>query len=170
MNILFIIFVILVTISYLNLSYRRYTRKYVTAADANPDNNMSPEEINNFSFRSSGCPRYYIGEENIDLSGSKYIRLSVVGKGLEERDIKDGVQVLALKLDKKEIKEYLKPKDIILIYVKEIKLYKIRIFKSYEDDLAVTYLYKDKDKIYENYPVSSIKGIIKYKETTEDKN
>lgn len=144
------------------LCYRKGNAEEVTAVEAGATAKVSPEWINSKSFKAPRC-RYKVNEEVLD--NSLYMRLIVEGNCMMPRGIASGDQLLALKVnDIKDLKKELRSGNIVLIYLEDINLYKIRIFDKFEGNNLITYYYENGERKNSSRPhsASSIKGIIKY--------
>lgn len=144
------------------LSYRRGHAETVTAVEAGSTGKVSPKWINSKSFKAPRC-QYKINGEIID--SSLYMRLVVEGNCMMPRGIASGDQLLALKVnDAEELKKELQHDCIVLIYLEDIDLYKIRVFDRLEGDNLITYYYDERKRKDSSRPhsIHSIKGIVKY--------
>lgn len=144
------------------LCYKRGNAETVTAVEAGSTGKVSPKWINSKSFKAPRC-QYKINGEIID--SSMYMRLVVEGNCMMPRGIANGTQLLALKINSsEELRRELHPDNIVLIYLEDIKLYKIRVFDRLEGDDLITYYYENNERKNSSKPhsIHSIKGIVKY--------
>lgn len=159
----FILIFAIVALLYGILCYKKSHTETVIAVEAGATSKVSSAHINDKSFKAPKCV-YKINGEIID--SSKYIRLIVQGDCMSPRGIINGNQLLALKINNlEELNKNLHPNDIVLIYLEDIKLYKIRVFKEFKENNLITYYFNNGDAKESSKPHSlqSIKGIIKYR-------
>jgi len=158
----FILIFALVASLYGFLCYKRGNAETVTAVEAGTMAKASSEWINSKSFKSPKC-QYKINGEIID--SSLYMRLVVEGNCMVPRGIASGDQLLALKVnDIEELRKELQHGNIVLIYLEDINLHKIRVFDRFEGDNLMTYYFENGKRRDSSRPhsINSIKGIVKY--------
>lgn len=158
----FILIFMVVASLYGFLCYKRGNAETVIAVEAGSTGKVSPKWINSKSFKTPRC-QYKINGEIID--SSLYMRLVVEGNCMMPRGIANGDQLLALKVSNaEEVKKELQHDCIVLIYLEDINLYKIRVFDKLEGDNLVTYYYDNGKRKNSSKPhsINSIKGIVKY--------
>lgn len=144
------------------LCYKKGNAETVIAVEAGSTGKVSPRWINSKSFKAPRC-QYKVNGETID--SSMYMRLVVEGNCMTPRNIFNGDQLLALKVNSiEELRRELQPNNIVLIYLNDIDLYKIRIFDSFDGDDLLTYYYENGKRKDSSRPhsIHSIKGIVKY--------
>lgn len=158
----FILIFVIVASLYGLLCYKQGNAETVIAVEAGSTAKASPKWINSKSFKAPRC-QYKINGEVID--SSLYMRLIVEGNCMIPRGIASGDQLLALKVnDIEELKKELHQDNIVLIYLEDVNLYKIRIFDKFDGNNLLTYYFENGKRKNSSKPhsASSIKGIVKY--------
>lgn len=96
-----------------------------------------------------------------------YIRIMVYGGCMRPRNILNGEEWLVEPIDKrKPLREQIKERDVLLIYVADKNLYKIREFEGFnEDDSLATFYYEDngaKHPSSKPHTCKSVCGVVRY--------
>lgn len=155
--------VVIVLYAYCNKVIGR--REYVLCVEAGPVGAADAQTLKSRSF----YDRYRIVRDRngkvLDTSGM--LRVMVEGGCMEPRGIKSGDQLLVRKIDAcRPLREQIKHNDILLIYLKDTGISKIRIFDRYNDDGSlVTYRYECGERHDSSRPhgENSVVGVVKYK-------
>lgn len=99
---------------------------------------------------------YFIEQHQFSLCASPVIQSR---KGVDE--------IIALKIDKsKPLVQQIKKDNLVLIYLNDIGIYKIRAIHSFDGNKLSTYYYNEHgEKVMSTvgYSPESIRGIVKYK-------
>ena len=110
-----------------------------------------------------------VNNEKID--SENLLRVLVHGHCMEPIGIMDGAQVFAEKIIKsKDFSMQAKYGDVLLIYLEDKNMFKLRIFEKYNQDKdLITYRYdqKTRQKRYSTNPhtIDSVVGVVKFKIT-----
>lgn len=158
----FITLFVIVAFFYGWLIYKYSDGMTVIAVEASCICSYSSEWLKKQSFV---VPKTLYKIDGAVIDSSQYIRLIVKGNCMSPRGIVDGTQLLALKVSKKDLQSKLRQNDIVLIYLKDSDIYKIRIFDKYDDSgNLITYYYKNGEKHNSSKPHSQqdIQGIVKF--------
>ena len=114
-------------------------------------------------------PIQLCGVNNVKINSEDLLRVLVHGHCMEPIGIMDGSQVFAAKINKtKEFSLQAKHDDVLLIYLEDKNMFKLRIFEKYNQDKdLITYRYdqKTRQKRYSTNPhtIDSVIGVIKFK-------
>lgn len=116
--------------------------------------------------------RFNVPYEKIKLDNGEtidtrdFIRVYVDGKCMKSRRIKNGSQVLVEKIkNEEEFEKKVNPNDILLIYLKDKKIYKLRIFEKEKNEKElITYRYMNNSKHPSSKPhkKEDVVGVVKY--------
>jgi hypothetical protein len=110
---------------------------------------------------------------NISLQAGKilqsrdYICVKVDGNCMEPRGIKNNSIVYVLPLNKKEhFKKQVRAEDVLLIYLPDKNVYKLRILQNYDNKKQlITYRYDENGKKYissRSHHPDNVRGVVKY--------
>ena len=96
-----------------------------------------------------------------------YIRIVVHGNCMKSRNIQDGEEWLVEPLDKqKPFRSQIKEKDVLLIYLKDEDLYKIREFEGFNADGSLQTFYYESDGTKHSssrpHAAGTIQGVVRY--------
>lgn len=141
-------------------------REYVQCVDAGPTEGITAEMLKEKSFYDEN--RIVRDQNNKIVDTHKMIRVIVQGRCMEPKGIYTNDQLLVKKIDRnKPLEEQIKEDDILLIYLADNGIHKIRIFEGYEKDGRLkTYHYTDDgNKRKSKYPHkrNSVLGKVVYK-------
>ena len=99
---------------------------------------------------------------------SDFIRIRITGSCMEPRNVLNGEEWLVLPIQKdKDIKSQIKVNDILLLYIQDKGIYKIRELRDILDDgneLVTGYYRLDgvKQKSSKNHSAEQVRGVVKY--------
>lgn len=136
----------------------------VIVADAGPTKKLTDKEQRaNDELRPYQFIRLGSGK---NINSRDYMRVKVDGHCMEPRGIKDGCQVLVLPRNKNEqFKKQVKLGDILLIYLHDKKVYKLRILENYDNEKQlITFRYENgqKHRSQRNHNPDDVLGVVKY--------
>lgn len=101
------------------------------------------------------------------INPKNIIRMVVSGNSMSPLRINSGDEIIALKIDKsKPLVQQIKKDNLVLIYLNDIGIYKIRAIHSFDGNKLSTYYYNEHgEKVMSTvgYSPESIRGIVKYK-------
>lgn len=100
------------------------------------------------------------------IDKSNLLRVLVDGKCMERKGIKDGTQLYA-KVINSEVKlsKQISQGDILLIYLDDKNIFKLRVFDKMEEGALVTYRYNnigERKNSSKPHKPESIKGVVRY--------
>ena len=99
-------------------------------------------------------------------SSRDFIRIRINGHCMEKRGVCYGEEWLVEKIDKsKPFKEQVKTSDILFIYIKDKKIFKIRELRSFVDDERLDTIYYQNDIEKSSsipHNIDSVLGIVRY--------
>lgn len=101
------------------------------------------------------------------INSHDYIRIHVNGNCMKQRNILSGEEWLVKPVDKKQSPQsQLKQRDVLLIYIEDKNLYKIRELDSFgSNNQLKTFWYDDNDNKHESSQLhrwESVIGVVKY--------
>lgn len=151
-------------IGYYYFSYKRINSDYVQCVEAGGLKNVSESSQKNKSFRTRPLS-FRVRESHQKIDSSQYIRIIVKGWCMKPRGIEDGDQLLVESINPNDAKGRLHAGDIVLLYVPEKRVYKIRELETIKDDELVTFYYKEGNKQYSstNHKLSMVRGVVRFK-------
>jgi hypothetical protein len=95
-----------------------------------------------------------------------YIRIIVDGDCMSPRNILRNEEWLVEPVKSSDLETKLQKKDVVLIFLEDKQMYKIREFEGYDSEGNLTTLYYDENsrKRYSSHPhpKSSVRGILRY--------
>ena len=111
--------------------------------------------------------------QNISLQAGKilhsrdYICVKVDGSSIEPRGIKNNSIVYVLPLNRKEhFKKQVRAEDVLLIYLPDKNVYKLRILQNYDNKKRlITYRYNEDGKKHissKSHHPDNVRGVVKY--------
>ena len=160
---LLILVVVIVAYAYCNKVIGK--KEYVMCVEAGPVGEADAQFLKSHSFYD--WHRTVRGTDGKVLDTSGMLRVVVEGGCMEPRGIMSGDQLLVRRIDpRKDLREQIKHNDILLIYLEDTGISKIRIFDCYnDDDTLVTYRYEGRERRDSSRPQSmkSVVGVVKYK-------
>jgi len=166
-TLLFIVFIVLVCINIiLYYNFRKQKERKIICAEAGPtkdiSNNSTPHDY----------PITFFDEIMINgkkINEKEYIPIIVHGSCMEQRGIFSG-DILYVKeikaLSNEEKEKIIKERDILLIYLSDKDIYKIREFEKVDaENKAKTFYYTTEGKNYStnSHEFETIQGVVKYK-------
>lgn len=118
-------------------------------------------------------PKYEVSSKAIKLMNGRYvntrdyIRIVVHGNCMKPRNIQDGEEWLVEPLDKQKPPcSQIKEKDVLLIYLKDEDLYKIREFEGFNADGSLQTFYYESDGTKHSssrpHAAETIQGVVRY--------
>ncbi len=99
------------------------------------------------------------------ITTADFIRIKIHGECMSFRNIKDGDEWLVERLEQEKIKPTIQVRDVLLIYIKEKNVYKIREFVGYAEDgtLKTRYYEGDSERASSrNHTVDQVLGVVRY--------
>ena len=141
-------------------------KDYVIAGDAFSSRNLTHDEIKDLS--SYKKHKIFKDTNGNIINPKNMIRMVVSGNSMSPLRINSGDEIIALKIDKKKpLDQQIKKDNLVLIYLNDIGIYKIRAFHSFDgNNKLLTYYYNEYgEKVMSKvgYSPDSIRGIVKYK-------
>jgi hypothetical protein len=160
-TVLIFIGLIIVAISY---GYLNLTKgEKVIFVEAGSTDGVSAKDLSS-SYREPKCIVKNSDGKRIDTRNM----IKVVAKGdcMAPRGIHTGSQLLVKKVNRKDLHNEVKPKDILLIHLKDKRIYKIREFKGYVSEHELqTCRYDEQGNVVESsrpHAEDTIVGVVKY--------
>lgn len=161
----FLIILLAVVVIYAYFNIISGKQEFVQCVEAGPTLAINAKRLKELSFYDRHRTIQKTDGQEIDTSGM--IRIVVKGNCMRPKNIESGAQLLVKKISEKEsICNQIKKGDILLIYLSDNDIYKIRVFDRYEGEDLVTYRYDDNGRRQDssrNHKESSIIGIVKYR-------
>lgn len=163
---LFIIFVGLVAgYAYFSLTTPKTQMQFAT--EAGPIENSDAEKLRLLDKKVGVCMFKYNGNE---IMSSDYIRILVQGNCMSPRGINSGESWLVEPIHSdKGIDTQVKKGDVLLVYLEDKNMYKIREFKDFADKehTSLQTFWYNGDKGHKDstrpHSLSSVKGVVRYK-------
>ena len=164
---LFLVFLVILAI-FLLILYAFINRpQKIIVADAGPTQSLTSKEQ---KAKTQYLPYQIISTSHGKIIDThKYYRVLVDGKCMEPRGIKDKSQILVeplTKEQKKYFRKYVKLENVLLIYLKDKDVYKLRILQNYDSlEQLITYRYLsngEKHRSSRNHRPEDVVGIVKY--------
>lgn len=158
-----IVFVIVVAFyAYCNMGLKR---DYVICVEAGDSEEANPQELNNASYY---VPHRIIRDKNGRIiNTSNMLRIKVSGNCMRPYGIESGDELLVKKIGKDEcLDNVIQQNDILLIYLSDKRMYKIRAFDRFEEGSLKTFRFldncerKDSRKLHTR---ESVVGKVEYK-------
>jgi len=160
LHVILSIIAILLLVAYFILNHPQK----IIVADAGPTQELTDKEQ-----RKNDILRPYQSiklQSGTIINSRDYIRVKVDGHCMEPRGINDKSQVLVLPLNNKEsFKKQVRQGDVLLIYLHDKKVYKLRILENYDNERQlITYRYENgqKHRSQRNHNPNDVIGVVKY--------
>ena len=148
----FLLIMLLVIVLYAYTNVCVGGREYIQCVDAGPTKDVTAEFLKEKSFYDE---RKIVRDQNDKIVDThNMMRIVVQGDCMKPKGIFSGDQLLVEKIDrKKTFEEQIKKGNIVLIYLADKGIYKIRIFEDYEEDGSLkTYHYIENKRRNSKYP------------------
>lgn len=163
MGVFYFIIAFVIVLGFYAYSNNRLRKDFVLAGDSQSEGNLSQEEVKEISYYDKH--KVYKDEDGNTINPNSMTRLFVVGNGMSPR-INSRDQVIVIKIDKnRPLNEQIKRDDILLIYLEELGIYKLRAFYEFHGQNLLTYYFVGKERRFSTrlYKPESICGIAKFK-------
>lgn len=137
----------------------------VIVADAGPTRELTAKEQRKHdSYSHYTTIRLQSGKS---LQSRDYICVKVDGKCMEPRGIKDESTVYVFPINKAEnFKKQVRLEDVLLIYLKDKRVYKLRILQNYDNERQlITYRYSNNGEKHlssRTHKPEDVVGVVKY--------
>lgn len=160
----FIILTSLLIVYYLS-SRGSADKEYVRCVEAGPTADLSAEELKRYSFYDRR--RELRDKDGTFIDRSNMERVVVKGGCMEKRGIPNGSQLLVDTIRSAEdFRQKVKPHDILMIYIADKDIYKIREFDHVEGSKAYTFCYNPDGSRHDSsrtHSIESVKGVVRYR-------
>lgn len=141
------------------------TKEYVTCVEAGPMTGVTAEDLRRKSFYAT---RMVLLKDGKEVPTQNMIRIVVNGDCMQPRNIIDGTQLYVEKIAKgSDVRNTIQPGDLLLLYLPDIKMYKIREFKGFTAEGAMQTLYYDANGTEQlssiPHKLDTLVGVVKYR-------
>ena len=165
MGTFYFIIVFIAVLAFYAYANMKLKRDYVICVEAGDSEEANPQELRNASHYT---PHRIIRDKNGRIvNTSKMLRIKVSGNCMKPYGIESGDELLVKKISKdKVLDDYIQQNDILLIYLSDKRMYKIRAFDRFENGSLKTYRFldngerKDSRKLHSR---ESVVGVVEYK-------
>lgn len=141
------------------------TKEFVLCVEAGPMTGVSAEDLRRKSFYAT---RAELHDHGKTVSTRNMIRIVVNGDCMKPRNIVEGTQLYVEKIAKDaDVKGKISQGDILMLYLPDTKKYKIREFKAFTPEGAMSTFYYNADGT--EHPSSqphmrdTLVGVVKYR-------
>lgn len=141
------------------------SKEYVLCVEAGPMTGVSAEELRRKSFYAT---RAELQDHGKTVSTRNMIRVVVNGDCMKPRHIEEGTQLYVEKIAKDaDVKGKISQGDILMLYLPDTKKYKIREFKSFTPEGAMSTFYYNADGSEhlssQPHKRDTLVGVVKYR-------
>ena len=157
-----VLVVALILAGYAIMSMSLSKRAFVQCVEAGPSSTVTARELRRRSFYVPN--RTILERKGQPLDSDKYIRVVVKGDCLKPRNIVDGDRLIVQRIDD-EVMQSIHEGSIILIYLSDTSVYKIREVKSVECDGFNTQYYLENGSVQESskpHNRECVVGLVKF--------
>ena len=160
----FIVLTCLLIIYYLS-SKNSADKEFVRCVEAGPTAEMTAKELARYSFYDR---RRELKDQNGNLIDRTHLeRVIVKGGCMTRRGIPNGAQLLVDPINNEvEFNQKVHPHDILMIYIADKDIYKIRELDHIEGTEAHTFCYNPDGSRHDSsrsHQVNSVKGVVRYR-------
>jgi len=158
------IFFIVLCSLYITTSFYNKNRDKVIFVETGSVANVDEAEL---KIKRSVPPKIFRLPDGTYASSHKFIRIIVKGSCMSKKGICSGEEWLVEAVNRHEkLENQIRPGNVLLIYLEDKGIYKIREFKSFTAREELMTLYYDKDGLEhlssKPHSVKSVVGIVKY--------
>lgn len=158
-----IVFVLIIAFyAFCNLKLRK---EYVMGVEAGTTKGVTADELKRASY---SIKRRIVKDRQGNIIPSEtMIRVVVEGNCMKPLRINSGDEMIAIKIDKsRTLKEQIKKNDVLLIYLRDNGIHKLRAFERFEGRNLQTFWYEEDGTKHPSSKVhtpESVLGVIRYR-------